>query len=314
MIAPNLIAKYMVSFERFLPKEQARLVADYASYLRNGLQPLSEDTVRVYMAELATFLRHQDHEQVASVGDLVTRAHLTRRLTSIPNERVSSRRNLLFAVKNFARYLRDLDVIEEKTYEAIALMKLRAKHEPVRRFLTPVQWQATVETILNDDDYNELERLTNLAIFSTMMLTGLRNSELCRLRLVDVDFERGLIQVIKGKRNKNRTLGLPDRLAPLLRLYLASRPKTDEPFFFVGPSSGVALNRDAIVKRSARLSRKVGFNVGAHICRRSFATHRAHDGVPLDKLQVVMGHADIKTTRMYVQTREDTVASEMKAW
>ena len=48
--------------------------------------------------------------------------------------------------------------------------------------------------------------------------------------------------------------------------------------------------------------------------RRRFATRTAHLSVPLDKLQVVMGHADITTTRGYVRTCDHEVVQEMRRW
>jgi len=45
-----------------------------------------------------------------------------------------------------------------------------------------------------------------------------------------------------------------------------------------------------------------------------FATAVAHRGIPLDKLQTVLGHSDVTTTRMYVQTDSHEVALEMRDW
>lgn len=307
-------ANHLAAFQSLLPLPEAKLTSGFANYLRNGLTPVSEDTIRTYMGELRTYLRLQDRSNQAPVASYVSRANLIRTIAEFPQERASSRRNMFYAVKSFARYLRDLDLLDERTFEQIAAMKLTSRHEPVRRFMTPRQVETVIQAILANPDCDEVERLTNLAIFATLALTGLRNSELCRLRLIDVDFERGMLTVYRGKGNKTRVIGLPDRLVPLLRLYLQHRPTSTAPYFFVGPGRGTPLNRDAIVKRFGRLSRRLGFKIGAHMCRRSFATHRAHAGVPLDKLQVVMGHVDIKTTRMYVQTRESAVAAEMRSW
>lgn len=149
---------------------------------------------------------------------------------------------------------------------------------------------------------------------ATLALTGLRNTELCLLKVADVDFDSGLVRVVRGKGGKARTVGLPDRLAPLLRAYLEFRPATASPFFFVG-STGEPLTRDLVIRRLQRLSTAVGIKFTAHALRRSFATDVAHHrGVPLDKLQVLLGHSDITTTRLYVQTDGHEAALEMRDW
>lgn len=301
------------SFAGLLAPADVELVVGYVNYLRNGWRPVTEDTVRTYLGEVRNFLRLQRSEGGVPLVALVNRSGLTMAITSIPKERVSSRRNLFYAVKSLAAFLRDRGLIDELQLREISEVKFRSRAQPSRPFLTPERTEEVIRAILADDTYDELERLTNLAVYSTLVLTGLRNSELCQLCLEDVDFDAGTITVRRGKGGKRRIIGLPGRLVPMLQLYLGNRPTGNEPFFFLGPK-GNPLNRDLIVKRFQRLSKKLGFSVRAHMCRRSFATHRAHDGVPLDKLQVVMGHADIATTRMYVQTREEPVAQEMRSW
>lgn len=123
-----------------------------------------------------------------------------------------------------------------------------------------------------------------------------------------------MITVVKGKGNRRRTVGLPRPVRPLVELYLEQRAAaTANDWLFVG-GSGRPLNRDTLLKRFQRFSKLVGRPVSPHRLRRGFATSVAHKGISLDKLQVVLGHADITTTRMYVQTSGLEVAVEMADW
>lgn len=293
--------------------DDAHLVGGFVDYLRNGPYPYTEDTIRTYVGQLTTYVRMQVGDSRPRLSAVISRSCLTSTLLRVPRERVSARRNLLFAVKACASYLRDVDVIDGATHAAIAEMKFLARHTPSRPHLSEEQVKTVIRAILADPDYDNYERLLNLAVFSMLVVTGLRNSEACNLRLADVDFESGVITIVRGKGNKRRVVGLPDRLVPTLRLYLCHRPTAADDRFFIGPR-GNPLNRDLLIKRFRRMSKKLGFDVGAHRLRRTFATSRAHAGVPLDKLQVILGHADIKTTRDYVQTQTALVATEMRAW
>lgn len=297
-----------------LDDSDRQLVAGFAAYLLNGVeQPLRPDTIRTYLGQLSTFVQIQTAPLDGGVAQLVNRPNLLRVLTGIEQRRASARRNMLFALKAFARYLRDMGMLEEGPYQAIASIKFKSKHKPERARISAEDAAIVMRHIAESPSYDEHERVLNLALIATMAFTGLRNTEACRLQLQDVDFEAGVIRVTDGKGGKAREVGLPERIVPLLRYYLANRGCPAAETFFVGPS-GRPLDRDLVGKRMARLSRATGIKIGAHMLRRRFATRAAHLGVPLDKLQVVMGHADIQTTRGYVQTVEHEVAQEMRHW
>lgn len=298
----------------FLGEGDRALMAEFVTYLRNGVEKgYREDTIRTYTGQLAVYFRRCGYMPADGVIPLVTRVRVMQVLTNIDRRQASTRRNLLFAVKAFARFLRDWEAIDEGTYQAIADLKFKAKPTPNKPRLTDAEAEALMRHVLKTPQYSERERLTMLSLIALMGFTGLRNSEVCKLRLVDVDFDKGNIVVADGKGGKTRKVGLPERIAPLLKLYLKHRPETLAQTFFVG-ATGQPLDRDLVIKRLGRLSRSAGIKVGAHMLRRTFATRTAHRGVPLDKLQVVLGHADIQTTRGYVQTCDHEVVQEMRHW
>lgn len=291
-----------------------RLVTEFSAYLRNGIeQPLRADTIRCYLGQLSTYVRRAGLPAEGNIVALVNRPTLMRVLTGIEHERASARRNMLFALKAFARFLRDMAMIEEAQYQAIAAIKFKSRHKPVKARISAADAAAVMRHVAGSADYDERERLLNLALIAMMSFTGLRNSEACRLQLTDVDFDAGVIRVVNGKGGKSRVVGLPERIVPLLKLYLTHRESATCEAFFVG-TSGRPLGRELVVKRMARISRATGIKIGAHMLRRRFATRTAHLGVPLDKLQIVMGHADIQTTRGYVETVDHEVVQEMRTW
>lgn len=298
----------------FLPEQDQALLRDFETYLRNGVErPYRPDTIRTYFGQLSLFFRRCGAAETGGVLHCVTKANVTKVLSGIDHRRASNRRNMLFAVKAFARFLADWGLVESGVVAPILAMKFKSRVAPHRATLEAHDADLLLRHIIETPRYNERTRLLNLALVSVMGFTGLRNSEVCRLKLSDVDFEGGSIFVEAGKGGKDRMVGLPERIAPLLKLYLLHRPAVDVPNFFLG-ASGNPLNRDLVIKRLARLSRAAGIKVGAHMLRRRFATRTAHLGVPIVKLQRVMGHADIQTTMGYVQTKDHEVVNEMRNW
>jgi integrase len=297
-----------------VPAADLQLLAGFHDYLRNGTEPHTPDTVRTYVNQLVTFFRLVPGSEERPVVESVTKPALITALAAIPHERTSTRRNMFFAVKALSRYLADMELLDERTAGAIAAMRIRSSRRPTRPHLGRDEIERVIQRLASRDGAGDHDRLVDLALFATLALTGLRNTELCRLRVGDVDLDGGLVHVAFGKGGKSRTVGLPGRLAPLLRAYQSFRPSTYAPTFFVG-IEGQPFSRDRIAARFRRLSAVVGIKFTAHTLRRSFATDVVHNrGVPLDKLQVVLGHADIVTTRNYVQTSGNSVALEMRRW
>lgn len=300
-------------FSRLLSPPDLSLVASFVDHMENGPKPLRRDTVVAYLRALLTFTRRFPPGEGASLPSLITKGNINQVLITIPQHQASLRRNFLFGMKAFARCLSDLELIDTSSSAAIAGLMIRSTHKPQRHHLSEEQIQLAFKRLLAAPQMHELERLTSLALLATYVYTGLRNSELRLLKLADVSFENGMIHVVEGKGGKSRVVGLPRRLEPLLKLYLIHRLQSTSDHFFLN-ARGAPFTRDAIIRRFSRISKVVGFRVHAHALRRTFTTHVAHHGVPLDKLQVILGHADITTTRMYVQTSGHAVAQEMRDW
>lgn len=131
---------------------------------------------------------------------------------------------------------------------------------------------------------------------------GLRISEACRLQVGDIDGKRQLIHVRLGKGKKDRYVMLPEKLLTMLRRYFAAaRPKGE--WLFPGRKAGKAITSDAIRKALAVAVKeaKIKKRVTAHTLRHSFATHLLETGSDIRLIQVLLGHASIRTTAHYAQ-------------
>lgn len=139
--------------------------------------------------------------------------------------------------------------------------------------------------------------------------TGLRISEACRLRVEDIDSKRGLIHVRLGKGGKDRYVMLPQRLLTMLRRYWAQvRPSGG--WLFPGRKQGQPMTPSAVNKAldAAVRSVKLKKRVTAHTLRHSFATHLLETGNDIRLIQVLLGHASIRTTARYAQVSAVHVA------
>jgi site-specific recombinase XerD len=144
--------------------------------------------------------------------------------------------------------------------------------------------------------------LRDKLLLGLMYATGMRVSEVSRLRLRDIDFDRGGMTVRQGKGRKDRIVMLPQSFRGLLeRLRTIHRP---EDFLF--PSSmgpGRHLSPRTVQRAMQRACRLAGIERPAtcHSLRHSFATHLLESGTDIRFIQQLLGHLRLETTTLYTK-------------
>jgi len=145
-----------------------------------------------------------------------------------------------------------------------------------------------------------IKNLKHRALFMTAYATGLRVSELTRLRVEDIDSSQGLIHVRQSKGWKDRYVRLSERLLAVLREYWKEyRPA---PWLFPGqrPDKPMATSTVILLCRTIGYRAAIGKRVTVHILRHSYATHLLDHGTDLRTIQVLLGHRSLSTTALYV--------------
>ena len=137
-------------------------------------------------------------------------------------------------------------------------------------------------------------------MFMTMYASGLRLAETTHLRLKDIDSDRMVIHVRLGKGAKDRDVMLSQRLLVDLRTYWRRYRPTE--WLFPGRHDGPISHKkvqQACRKTAARAG--ISKRVTPHTLRHSFAAQLLRNGVSLRYIQELLGHADIKTTMIYLR-------------
>ena len=142
--------------------------------------------------------------------------------------------------------------------------------------------------------------LKHKAILTTIYAAGLRVGEASRLCLTDIDSANMQIHVRQGKGRLDRYSVLSPANLDLLRFYWQRyRPKD---WLFPGDASDapIAVRSIQRVFREARDKAGIHKPASVHSLRHSFATHLLEAGVNLVYIQQLLGHADLRTTSMYL--------------
>ncbi|HVR64769.1 MAG TPA: site-specific tyrosine recombinase XerD [Polyangia bacterium] len=161
-----------------------------------------------------------------------------------------------------------------------------------------------VDRLLQAPDRATARGARDAAMLETLYATGLRVSELVKVRLRDVNFDAGYL-VTFGKGRKERLVPIGEVALAGLRSYLDGARAT-----FVGGRAvdaiflthhGRPMTRQGFWKLLGRYAAAAGIRkrISPHKLRHSFATHLIERGADLRAVQAMLGHADIGTTEIY---------------
>jgi integrase/recombinase XerD len=209
----------------------------------------------------------------------------------------------LVAVRGFFRHLVDQGILEEDPTAHLDAPR-------IWRSLPKVLSAAEVESLLALPDRGQPRGMRDAAMLEVLYATGLRVSELLRLRLADLHLDAGYLRCW-GKGSKERVVPLGGEADAMLQRYLAEgRPplldgrRSD--LLFVN-HRGNTLSRQGFWKIIKNYGIRAGITVplSPHVVRHSFATHLLENGADLRSVQLMLGHADISTTQIYTHVNRE---------
>ena len=141
--------------------------------------------------------------------------------------------------------------------------------------------------------------------------TGCRVTELERLDITDVDFQKKEVYLF-GKGNKHRTSYLNAKAELAIRNYLASRNDNNQPLFVSDWEPHNRIKKAAIEKRVRKLGETsgIGRRVYPHLIRHTTATDGLDRGMPVEEVQQILGHVNIATTMIYAEVSKANVKND----
>jgi site-specific recombinase XerD len=166
--------------------------------------------------------------------------------------------------------------------------------------------------ILSQDEavtlINSASNLFHRAMLRTLYSTGVRRTEMCNLKVEDIDSQRMQIHIRQGKGGKERDVPLsPNLLGTLREYYRWMRPQTD---LFPGTVNGSRADKPITSKvpweACQEAAKRAGITkrVSPPLIRHSFATHLRETGADLPTVQALLGHTDLKPTSIYLHLSE----------
>jgi site-specific recombinase XerD len=214
-----------------------------------------------------------------------------------------SRNARLAAVRSFFRFASS----HEPAHGALIQRVLAMPQKRFDRLLVTFLTRAEIEALLAEPDRMTWLGRRDHALLALAVQTGLRVSELTRLRVEDLVFGVGAHVRCQGKGRKERCTPLTRQTAAVMRAWLAENRATVTDIVFPSlrrtPLSRDAVERlvsryaDAAARRCPTLARK---HVTPHVLRHSTAVSLLEAGVDRSLIALWLGHESVETTQMYL--------------
>lgn len=181
---------------------------------------------------------------------------------------------------------------------------------PARR-IHKIRTGNTVKETYTDEELEQMrdhcEVIRDLAIIDMLASTGMRVGELVNLKISDVDFNTREC-VVLGKGDKERRVYFDARTKIHLKKYLEQRNDQCEALFVTLNKPYNRLNISGVEIRLREIGRKLNIaKVHPHKFRRTLATRAIDKGMPIEQVQVLLGHTKIDTTLQYAMVSQKNV-------
>ena len=290
------------------------LLQRYSLFLR-GQRGLSENTLRIYLADIASFRKYMSNQGLglANMDRSMLRGYLAWLVTvgrdgTNGYARVSVARKLS-ALRSFYRFLVQEGMFRSTPLPSGRSFRLKVQ-EPLPRFLGR---REAIQLLDAPGDATPVA-IRDGAILEVLYSCGLRLAEIHGLNVPDVNLSRREM-LVRGKGSKERWVVFGQPAEESLTRYLGE----SRPLLGTGPDPALFLNRygkrlsrrsfEKVVRlNAARAGTRDG--VHPHILRHTFATHLLEGGADLRVIQELLGHSSPTTTQVYTHvTMEEALGA-----
>ena len=280
-------------------KSNKDLVLEFANFLKFK-KGLSANTISAYESDITQFLEFTGENIINN--DLIELF-----ITSELNDK--SDNSKIRKISSINQYI-DWFNLDNKEYQ-IVIEKVSLKKGS---YLPETISISDVNRLIDIYDHSNYMNSRNLTLIDFMYSTACRVSELCDVRVSDLDFEEDFVKLF-GKGSKQRIVPIGTELKINLSKYLKFRNElnTQEPYLFLSKNMN-QLDRSAIfriIKKSATLSGNA-LSVHPHTLRHSAATHMLEAGCDLRTLQELLGHTSVSTTKIYTKLTKEFLVEIFK--
>ena len=258
---------------------------------------LSQSTVSTYMYSIKRFLNRYPRPKKVTLS-MVESYFLVLKLNG---KSVSYRNTLLASIKALYDVLIELNEIKEHPCSNFTIDENKPSGKDFGMLLTLEE----LELLLNvKEERYKYQSNKNKAIIGLLIYQGLTSQELVNLRLQDVDLDSGVVHIVGGGKNRDRTIELkPSQIGTLIKYIDTDRKqllKSSTKNLFV-TMRGVPMSVDGLHGFIEKLNGAISKKVSPMIIRNSVISYWLNvRKFPLEDVQIMAGHRYPSSTEMYI--------------
>ena len=210
----------------------------------------------------------------------------------------------LIVIRLFFSFLLKYDLILKNPASSLTLP--REEHKITRNILTENEVLSLLENLKLTDPVS----IRNRAIVELFYGCGVRTTELCNLKVHDVDLKEQTVIIVKGKGNKSRVVPIGQYASYYIQLYLEKARKymlkgkrNDPGYLFLSqrgnPFNNTTINKSVMRSIAKKLDKKK--YLSCYSFRRSIASHLLAGNVDITYIAKLLGHSSLRTTQRYLR-------------
>lgn len=205
------------------------------------------------------------------------------------------------SIKAFYSYLEYKEIIEFSPFRKIRTKIKEPKVLPkiIQKEYLEIIFQWLIHKLENaNTEYKKRIALRNLVIIELLFSTGMRISELCHLKVEDINFQERLLKIF-GKGSKERIIYIGnDDVMKLLKLLLKYNENSQ--YLFLNKSNNQLSEQTVrILLNTIEKEKDFPMHITPHMFRHTFATTLLEKEVDIRYIQNILGHSSISTTQIY---------------
>lgn len=259
-------------------------------------------TIKAYRYDLQKFIE--------LVGDLQINSPLLRQKTRLflkkLNELDYTKKGIgrkIASLRSYWKFLTLNEFVSKDPMSTIKTPKIKLE-ESLPKFLRISDMEEIFKKLKDRRLFNSRKSERYYLIIRLLYSTMARVSELCNIKIGDIDFEKGYIR-LRGKGNKERIVPVDQKTLEIFKEYLKNRIYYDSEDYLLVNTRNQKLNPRVVQADIKTIKERCGFPdskiMTPHIFRHTGATHLRRSGMDISELQDILGHSSPNTTRIYAK-------------
>ena len=275
--------KNIVNFEKYLNIER-----NYSNY-----------TIKNYLIDITEFITYCNNfnKNYLNIKYTDIKSYLTHLYEKKYKSTTISRK--ISALRTFYAFLYDKNIVDKYVFEYITLPK---KEKRLPKYLS----NDDIDEIFKIIDISTPLGIRNRLILELLYGSGLRVSELCNIKLSDIDFSNKSIRII-GKGKKERIVYYGEPCKRIIDLYLNGTRdeilgKNKNEYLIIGnkkSNKSLSVRSVELILNNIIESTSLNKKASPHTLRHTFATHLLNDGCDILIVKELLGHSSLDTTGIY---------------